>query len=117
MRDGLVHVAGAYRVWLGQVALGQATPPTPPAEVPDVAAVRALYGQVDALVADFEQHFAAAWLVPRAFVFPRYPTPLQLTPLQLFTHVITHEFHHKGQVLSMSRLLGYVPVDTDVIRF
>jgi uncharacterized damage-inducible protein DinB len=41
---------------------------------------------------------------------------LTLTPLQLFTHVITHEFHHKGQILTMSRTLGYIPVDTDVIR-
>lgn len=36
---------------------------------------------------------------------------------KLFTHVITHEFHHKGQVLSRCRQLGYVPVDTDVVRF
>jgi uncharacterized damage-inducible protein DinB len=39
------------------------------------------------------------------------------TPLQLFTHVITHEFHHKGQILSRCRQLGYVPVDTDILRF
>jgi uncharacterized damage-inducible protein DinB len=37
-------------------------------------------------------------------------------PLKLFTHIITHEFHHKGQLLSLSRHIGYVPVDTDVIR-
>ena len=41
---------------------------------------------------------------------------LPASPLKLFTHVITHEFHHKGQILSLSRHLGYVPVDTDVIR-
>ncbi|MGI8600731.1 MAG: DinB family protein, partial [Chitinophagaceae bacterium] len=38
------------------------------------------------------------------------------TPFELFTHVITHEFHHKGQILSLSRHLGYLPVDTDIIR-
>nr|WP_261382294.1 DinB family protein [Mucilaginibacter achroorhodeus] len=41
---------------------------------------------------------------------------LNLSPLELFTHVITHEFHHKGQLVNMSRQLGYIPVDTDVIR-
>ncbi|HEX8328895.1 MAG TPA: DinB family protein [Hymenobacter sp.] len=117
IRDLLVHVAGAYHVWLGQVALGQAAAPTPPAEVPDVAAARRLYARVDALVADFARHVAPTWLVQRAFHFPRHPAPLQLSPLQLFTHVITHEFHHKGQALSMSRLLGYTPADTDVVRF
>ena len=39
------------------------------------------------------------------------------TPLSLFTHVTTHEFHHKGQIMTMSRLLGYTPPDADVIRF
>ena len=37
------------------------------------------------------------------------------SPFKLFTHVITHEFHHKGQILSLSRHLGYTPIDTDVM--
>ncbi|MCB0535444.1 MAG: hypothetical protein KDD14_24780 [Saprospiraceae bacterium] len=37
-------------------------------------------------------------------------------PLRLFTHIVTHEFHHKGQILSLSRHLGYTPVDTDIMR-
>ena len=75
-----------------------------------------LFAAVDALVAEFAAHYSAGWQRPQLFVLPRQPQPQELTPLQLFTHTITHEFHHKGQVLSMSRLLGYVPVDTDVIR-
>jgi len=39
------------------------------------------------------------------------------TPLQLFTHVLTHEFHHKGQIMTMCRILGYTPVETDVSLF
>jgi uncharacterized damage-inducible protein DinB len=38
------------------------------------------------------------------------------SPLEVFTHVMTHEYHHKGQLLSLSRQLGYTPIDTDVIR-
>ena len=41
---------------------------------------------------------------------------LKANPFKLFTHVITHEFHHQGQILPMSRQLGYIPVDTDVMR-
>lgn len=37
-------------------------------------------------------------------------------PLKIFTHVITHGFHHKGQILSLNRHLKYAPVDTDIIR-
>lgn len=42
---------------------------------------------------------------------------LTLSILELFTHVITHEFHHKGVIVNMTRQLGFVPVDTDIIRF
>jgi uncharacterized damage-inducible protein DinB len=38
------------------------------------------------------------------------------TPLQIFTQPFTHEFHHKGQLVLMCRLLGYIPPDTDVRR-
>lgn len=116
IRGLLVHVAGCYDYWLGQVGLGRAAASVPPETVPDMVALRAVFAAVDALVAEFGQHHAAGWLVPKPFMLPRQQRQLEFTPLQLFTHALTHEFHHKGQVLSMSRLLGYVPVDTDVIR-
>ncbi|MCI1186238.1 DinB family protein [Hymenobacter sp. DH14] len=116
IRDLLVHVAGCYHYWLGEVGLNRRMDRLPPETVPDAAALRAVFAEVDALVAEFSRHHAAAWLAPQRFILPRQAEPLELTPLQLFTHVVTHEFHHKGQVLTMSRLLGYVPVDTDVIR-
>jgi uncharacterized damage-inducible protein DinB len=117
MRDLLVHVAGAYQVWLSEIGLQLNTQRPVAAEVPDVAAVRALFEEVDALLTDFSRYYATRWQEPTVFDFQRQSTVLTLTPLQLFTHVVTHEFHHKGQVLSMSRQLGYTPVDTDVIRF
>ena len=43
--------------------------------------------------------------------------PLRYTTDTLFTHVITHEFHHKGQLLTLSRILGYVPPDEDIIHW
>lgn len=117
MRDLLVHVADSYRIWLGRVALGRPATPRPPAEVPDVAALRQAFDEVDALVLEFQQRFDSQWLTAQEFYVRRQPEPLTLTPLHILTHVTTHEFHHKGQVLSMSRLLGYTPADTDVIRF
>ena len=117
IRDLLVHITDAYHIWLGRVALGRADTARLAAEVPDVAALRQVFGEVDALVLDFQQHFDSQWLTARAFYVRRQPEPLTLTPLQILTHVTTHEFHHKGQVLTMSRLLGYEPVDTDIIRF
>lgn len=37
------------------------------------------------------------------------------TPQQLLIHSITHEFHHKGQIVAMLRLLGYTPENTDIL--
>ena len=116
IRELLVHVAGRYHYWLGEVGLGQKAIKLRSETVSDVVAIRAAFADVDALVSDFSRHYAGEWLTPKTFTLPRQPQPQKLTPLQLFTHTITHEFHHKGQVLSMSRLLGYVPVDTDIIR-
>jgi uncharacterized damage-inducible protein DinB len=116
VRDLLAHVAGCYDFWLGQSALQRAARPVALETVPDVAALRRLFAEADALVADFRHHFAGRWLEAVPVAVPRQRAPQPFSPLQLFTHVITHEFHHKGQVLSMSRQLGYTPVDTDAIR-
>jgi len=38
------------------------------------------------------------------------------TPGFIVLHVITHAFHHKGQIVAMMRLLGYPAPDTDMQR-
>ena len=39
------------------------------------------------------------------------------TPLQVFTHVFSYEFHHKGQLIFTCRFFGHAPPDTDVSNF
>jgi len=36
------------------------------------------------------------------------------SPAFILLHVITHAFHHKGQVVAMLRILGYPATDTDL---
>jgi uncharacterized damage-inducible protein DinB len=36
------------------------------------------------------------------------------TPAFILLHVITHAFHHKGQIVAMMRILGYPAPDTDL---
>jgi uncharacterized damage-inducible protein DinB len=38
------------------------------------------------------------------------------SPAFILLHVITHGFHHKGQIVAMLRLLGYPAPDTDLQR-
>jgi len=37
------------------------------------------------------------------------------TPAAVIHHVLTHAFHHKGQIVAMCRLLGYPAPDTDLL--
>ncbi len=39
------------------------------------------------------------------------------TPALVLHHVFTHAFHHKGQIVSMCRILGQPAPDTDLNRF
>jgi uncharacterized damage-inducible protein DinB len=36
------------------------------------------------------------------------------SPAFILLHVITHAFHHKGQIVAMMRILGYPAPDTDL---
>ncbi len=39
------------------------------------------------------------------------------TPALVLHHVLTHAFHHKGQIVAMCRALGHPAPDTDLSRF
>ena len=111
----LVHSANTYQYWLKHVGLQQESAYPHTGMMMNITDIKALYETTNIIVQDFIGHFSEKWM--ESFTARQPNRELQLTPWQLFTHVITHEFHHKGQILTMSRLLGYIPADTDVIRF
>ena len=39
------------------------------------------------------------------------------TPALVLHHILTHAFHHKGQIVSMCRTLGHPAPDTDLNQF
>jgi uncharacterized damage-inducible protein DinB len=53
---------------------------------------------------------------PTELRFPDGDTAV-CTPALILHHVLTHAFHHKGQIVSMCRILGYPAPDTDLNRF
>lgn len=111
----LLHVANTYKHWMMVFALEQKMLFWEESQFKNLDELIQIYEEVDHNV----QHFLA--------VFEQdYTLSLKnggqgnipsLSPLQVFTHVITHEFHHKGQLMTMSRLLGGIPPDTDIIRY
>ena len=112
----LVHVANVYIHWLANFAMIQGVPIYDEATITDIEQIRGLFKQADMVMAAFLQQFTDNLDEPITNLLPG-DRKVTTTPLELFTHVLTHEFHHKGQVMTMCRLLGNKPGDTDVIRF
>lgn len=113
IRDLLEHTAICYFHWLGYFALQQPARSLEDEGFITIPLIRGLYRQVDEVMAAFLEQFSDSLDMPITGV-PDAWGPRSATPLQLFTHVVTHEFHHKGQILWMCRQLGYIPPDTDV---
>ena len=114
VRNLLVHIGNTYEFWIGEQALNKQINYLPYDGVRSVKEAGEYLTEVDGLIMSFAERYSE-----------NYSNDLQLcisgkavlaSPLKLFTHVITHEFHHKGQILSISRQMGYIPVDTDIIR-
>ncbi|HEU5289756.1 MAG TPA: DinB family protein [Cyclobacteriaceae bacterium] len=116
VRNLLVHVANASIYWLGEFALNKSVTYGKPDSLQSMEEISVLYDQVDMLMVEFLKAFPDTSKPIQGWV-KWVKKDLSTTPLQLYTHVVTHFFHHKGQILTMSRHLGYTPVDTDVIRF
>jgi uncharacterized damage-inducible protein DinB len=116
MRHLLEHNASCYFNWLAYFALKQPDGSLKDQGFTTVNLIRQLYDKVDEIVALFLKSFEDKMEIPVHGIHNRNGQ-VSATPLQLFTHVLTHEFHHKGQIMTMCRLLGYIPPDTDTIRF
>ncbi|HWZ02347.1 MAG TPA: DinB family protein [Mucilaginibacter sp.] len=116
IRYFLVHNADCYLNWLVYFALKQPAKLINNQDFSTVDLIRQLYTRADDIVAVFLESFNDKMEVPVEGHHNRAGL-VSVTPLQLFTHVTTHEFHHKGQIMTMCRMLGHVPPDTDAIRF
>ena len=120
VRNTLIHMAECYSAWLGSFLLDRTKNPFMTDDelgLIDLDGVRRQFEVVDDLVNDFFNEFGSGMTQPITRTIPwRESEVLTASPRQLFMHSITHEFHHKGQVVSMMRQMGYVPPDTDLLR-
>lgn len=112
----MVHVANTYISWAGNFSLSMEKAYYVDNEQVTIAQLKSIFKEVDAVMAQFISSFADDPLRPvKGYKWAdKY---IETDAYSIFTHVLTHEFHHKGQMMSMSRLLGHLPPDTDVMRF
>lgn len=114
IRNLLVHIGQTYCSWIGERSLGIEQKFLPFENYKNLQDCQTYFDQADEYISLFTEKFKGNEL--QEMELYRNGEILTVNPLKLFTHVITHEFHHKGQIMSLSRHLGYVPVDADIIR-
>lgn len=112
-----IHVADCYRYWLGTFALkmeGLSFASEEEVKQADMKWVRERFEQVDQIVEKFIETYSVDWSGNILGKVKWQKEPWKTTPLWLLTHAETHEFHHKGQIVTMARHLGFEPPDTDL---
>lgn len=115
IRSLLIHICNCYEGWITKRVMRRPFEGAGLQSLNSVNEVRTWAHKVDDIVREFIDVFDGRY--QQNLTIPFFGDDnITTTPLHLFTHVITHEYHHKGQILSISRQLGYVPVDTDVLR-
>jgi uncharacterized damage-inducible protein DinB len=115
--DLLVHITHVYTFWLGQFALKKEVMFAEPEKINSLSKLQHLYENVNSLVEEFLKFTEQTSEKEISGEAGTPPQRITRSSFEIFTHVITHEFHHKGQILIMGRQLGHVPPDTDIIRF
>ncbi|PBQ33058.1 damage-inducible protein DinB [Sphingobacteriaceae bacterium] len=113
MRNLLVHITNVYEYWVAEVGLNKSVKFSDCASFETPDDINELFVTVnsymDELIVKLEDpDFLVTYVL--------HDDKKHVTLFKLFSHVISHEYHHKGQILSISRQLGYTPVDTDMIR-
>jgi uncharacterized damage-inducible protein DinB len=117
VRDTLVHIFGAERLWLErwQGQMPTALPWAP--NFPDHSSVSVRWSEVDR---DLRQFVAGVTQedVNRSFEVRTTSGGLYTQPLwQMMQHLANHGSYHRGQVATMLRQLGEEPPATDLILF
>ena len=116
VRAQVVHILNCEGFWIHTL---QAIPfdDQDPANWPAVSDARLLQREVRTRTLNYLSRLSDQNLIaPTELHFPDGDVAVR-TPALIFHHVLTHAFHHKGQIVSMCRILGYPAPDTDLNQF
>lgn len=116
LREQAVHILNCEHFWIQTL---QALPHVDrnPAEFPAVSDARLFEQEVSRQTLTYlsgltDQKLNSA----QELHFPDGDLAVR-TPALILHHVLTHAFHHKGQIVAMCRVLGYPAPDTDLNQF
>jgi uncharacterized damage-inducible protein DinB len=116
VRAQVVHILNCEGFWIHML---QAIPfdDQDPANWPTVSDARRLQSEVSVRTLNYLSRLNEQGLMaPAELHFPDGDVSVR-TPALILHHVLTHTFRHKGQIVSMCRILGYPAPDTDLNQF
>ena len=109
------HTIGAEVYWQTVVTRGYTEEAILP-ELPDVAALEAFRQQTAAVTRSYLERASEAELNSRREMISDPGRTRVLRPADVILRVVTHIFHHQGQVLAMCRTIGK-PNDTQDVDY
>ncbi len=116
----LVHIAGCYHAWIGSFFFAQTKTPIRTEQQVAIMTfddIEQYFEEADAYVAKLFAHDSFDWdeIMEKELPWRTDSGIVRKSPRQLLMHAVTHEFHHKGQVVAMLRQLGHAPQNTDIL--
>ncbi|PGL70407.1 DinB family protein [Bacillus sp. AFS055030] len=120
VRETLLHIADCYIAWIGSfILLKTKKPITPKENIVNISLddIKSRFEQANQYVNELLDMTVDRLNRPIVQKIPwrDQNEEISLTPMKLLVHTITHEYHHKGQIVAMARLMGYIPPNTDVL--
>jgi uncharacterized damage-inducible protein DinB len=120
IRGTLIHTAECYDFWYAAVLGARPFESWRSEDYPDVATLRSRWDEVMRANLGFLREQGDEWLNTERVWRRRWNRDDlgeeigRFTPAWVVLHTITHEFHHKGQIVFASHLLGHPPPETDM---
>ena len=116
LREQAIHIFNCEGFWVHTLRELRYADRTPE-ECPAAADVRLLQKEVSQSTDAYLSNLTNQQLNADAGLhFPDGDVAVR-TPALVLHHVLTHAFHHKGQIVAMCRTLGYPARDTDLNQF
>lgn len=115
IRNTLVHCLEAEEFWVQHAVLGKARPSFDCDAYPDVASVARLAAEVRSRTENWVAGLTEADLDKEYTITYSSGTQNRFTLSKLLLHVITHDTHHRGQVMALARQMGYEPPEIDLM--
>ena len=116
LRNQVVHLFSTEESWV-RVLQGLEYANRNPAEYPTVADARLLQHEIIRRTQAYLSTLTDRQLNTGTELHFSDGDSATRTPALVLHHVLTHAFHHKGQIVAMCRALGHPAPDTDLNQF